>query len=139
MKSVRANDLLLFTAMVILCAIGGYAPRSLVPSGTNPEWRANLRGMSPFSLKEGAELVAIDGQTLVFDNAAHVPPGAHMVRVSFTGPFSGGYQKCEDLRFVAEGGRSHVFCGTSVGSLNTRINLRIEDSQSREMVAGEKP
>jgi hypothetical protein len=140
MKNARANELLLFAAVAILCANGGgCAPRSLVPLGTSPERHASIRGMSLFSLMEGAELVAIDGQKLIFTNSADVSPGPHVARVCLIGPFSGGYQKCEDLRFVAEGGHNYVVCGTSVGWLETRIYLWIEDSQTGKMIAGEKP
>jgi hypothetical protein len=138
MINVRANDLLLFAAVAILCAAGGCAPKPLVPPGTSHERRANIRGMSLFSLMEGAELVAIDGQKLMFENSADVLPGPHVVRVCYTGPFSSNL-KCEDLRFVAEGGHNYVVCGTSVGWLETRIYLWIEDSQAGKMVAGEKP
>lgn len=135
MKRAHFDALLVSTVVMILC---NCSHRPLILPDTSPERRANIRGANAFSLSGGAKLVAIDGQTLLFENSADVAPGPHVARVCYDWPLS-SYLKCEDFTFMAEAGHSYLVCGTTRGFMEPRIQLWIEDTRTGRAVAGTKP
>jgi hypothetical protein len=110
MKSLRLNEQLLITAllMLLLSLIGGCAPQVLVPPDLPPEQRAHIKGTFGGAVFAGAQLVAIDEETLSSENAAYILPGTHTVKLQYNRPGGGPPVGPVVLQFEAEAGHEYI-------------------------------
>jgi hypothetical protein len=109
-KSLRSyKQFLITTVLVTLLSLsGGCSPKVLVPPDLPPEQRANIRGTFSGAVFAGAQLVAIDGETLSSENAAYILPGKHTVKIQYNRPGGGPPVGPVDLQFTAEAGHEYI-------------------------------
>jgi hypothetical protein len=137
MKRMATNPLLIVASVAVLCTCS-CSTKSMVPRGARPEQYATIQGASILSLTGGAEVVAVDGQSLLFENAVEIPAGAHVVRLCYKGPL-GGYLRCDNFLLMAEAGHTYAARGRWRDFPEQHIYLWIEDARTGRVVAGQKP
>ena len=135
MKSLRLNEQVLITAvlLLLLAVIGGCSPKVLVPPDLTPEQQAHIRGSFGGAVFAGAQLVAIDGETLSSENAAYILPGTHTVKLQYNRPGGGPPVGPVELQFAAEAG--HEYLAKWHYSWSKSIySFSIEDAQTGSVV-----
>jgi hypothetical protein len=140
-QSLRLNGQLFITVllMLLLSLSGGCGPKLIVPSDLPQEQRAHIRGTVGGSIFAGADIIAVDGETLSSANEAYILPGPHTVRLQYNRPGSGSIGPAE-LQFEAEAGHEYIAKWHYSWSKSI-YSFSIEDAQTGNVVVsgGETP
>ena len=135
MKSLRLKGRVLITAvsLLLLAVLGGCSPKVLAPPDLAPEQQAHIRGSFGGAVFAGAQLVAIDGETLSSENAAYILPGTHKVKLQYNRPGGGPPVGPVELQFEAEAGHEYIAKWHYSWS-NSIYSFSIEDAQTGSVI-----
>jgi len=140
-KSLKRYEQFLITAFLVtlLSLCGGCGPKVLVTPDLPPEQQAHIRGTFGGAVFMGAQLVAIDGESLSSENAAYILPGKHTVKLVYHRP-SDGFVGPAELQFEAEAGHDYIAKWHYSWS-KSYYYFSIEDTKTSKVVAigGETP
>ena len=140
-KSLKRYEQFLITAFLVtlLSLCGGCGPKVLVTRDMSPEQQAHIRGTFGGAVFMGAQLVAIDGESLSSENAAYILPGKHTVKLVYHRP-SDGFVGPAELQFEAEAGHEYIAKWHYSWS-KSYYYFSIEDTKTSKVVAigGETP
>jgi len=140
-KSLKRYEQFLITAFLVtlLSLCGGCGPKVLVTPDLSPEQQAHIRGTFGGAVFMGAQLVAIDGESLSSENAAYILPGKHTVKLVYHRP-SDGFVGPAELKFEAEAGHEYIAKWHYSWS-KSYYYFSIEDTKTSKVVAigGETP
>jgi len=140
-KSLKRYEQFLITAFLVtlLSLCGGCGPKVLVTPDLSPEQQAHIRGTFGGAVFMGAQLVAIDGESLSSENAAYILPGKHTVKLVYHRP-SDGFVGPAELQFEAEAGHDYIAKWHYSWS-KSYYYFSIEDTKTSKVVAigGETP
>lgn len=140
-KNLKRYQQFLITAFLVtlLSLCGGCGPKVLVTPDLSPEQQAHIRGTFGGAVFMGAQLVAIDGESLSSENEAYILPGKHTVKLVYHRP-SDGFVGPAELQFEAEAGHEYIAKWHYSWS-KSYYYFSIEDTKTSKVVAigGETP
>jgi hypothetical protein len=93
--------------LTLLSLSAGCAPTVLVPSSLPTNQRALIRGSFSGAVFAGAQIIAVDGETLSSANTAYIAPGRHTVKLQYNRPGGGGPVGPVELEFEAAAGKEY--------------------------------